>query len=429
MGVFKFRLPDVGEGVAEAEITAWHVKVGDQIEEDQSLVDVMTDKATVDMTSPVAGKVLALHGEVGQFVAVGSTLVELEIEGGAAAEPEPAAPARPIELADETAPAAPARAEPAPAQPVSEPAGQVEKAAPAPVAITTTPKRDALPPLAAPATRRRALELGISLADVVPTGPAGRILPSDLDEYLARKGAPSGGILGDQRKGIHETRIIGLRRKIAEKMEQAKRRIPHFTYVEEIDMTEVEQLRAELNEERGDRPKLTLLPFFLTAIVKLQPEFPQINSRYDDEAGVLQSYDGVDAGIATQTDKGLMVPVVRHAEALDIWGMAAEIGRVTAAARNGSASRDELSGSTITLTSLGTLGGISATPVINAPEVAIIGPNKLVRRPVVQGDEIVVRTMMNLSSSFDHRIVDGYDAASFVQRIKRLLEKPILLFV
>ncbi|MET0309985.1 MAG: dihydrolipoamide acetyltransferase family protein [Sphingomonas sp.] len=401
MGRYLFRLPDVGEGVAEAEIVVWHVAVGDTIKEDQSLVDVMTDKATVDMTSPVDGVVKAIHGEIGAMLPVGSVLIELEVEGAGNAEAEA--------VVVETAP-----------EPVVEPLVEVPVAPPA----------VAREPLAAPATRRRAQEAGVSLHQVPGTGPNGRITRNDLEAYIAGGAAPAVRTSGVARTGVHETRVIGLRRKIAEKMQEAKRRIPHIAYVEEIDVTQLEALRQDLNAHRADgQPKLTLLPFFIRALVRALPDFPQINSRYDDDAGVLHSFEAVHVGIATQTPGGLMVPVVRHAEALDVWGVATELGRLSKVARDGTATREELSGSTITVTSLGTLGGIATTPVINHPEVAIIGPNKIVERPVVDGSFITVRKMMNLSSSFDHRIVDGYDAALFVQRIKRLIEHPALLFM
>lgn len=386
MGLYLFRLPDVGEGVAEAEIGAWYVKAGDMVQEDAPLVDVLTDKASVEITSPVTGTVLAVHGETGDFAPVGSVLVELEVAGygdaASAAKPESVKPE------------------------------------------ATTPKSIPEPaPLAAPATRHRADEMGVALSSVTGTGPEGRILPDDLDAYVE----PSTPIKSD---GVTEVRIVGLRRKIAEKMQAAKRNIPHFAYVEEFDLTNLEGLRKELNDSRkADQPKLTLLPFFMLAVVKLRTDFPNVNARYDDEAGILRTYDAVHIGIATQTANGLVVPVVRHAEALDLWGCARELTRITQSARDGTASREELSGSTITLTSLGTLGGIAATPVINAPEVAILGPNKLVERPVVRDGQVVIRTVMNLSSSFDHRIIDGFDAASYVQRLKRLIEKPALLFI
>jgi 2-oxoisovalerate dehydrogenase E2 component (dihydrolipoyl transacylase) len=422
MGRYLFRLPDVGEGIAEAEIVAWHVKPGDHIAEDQSLVDVMTDKATVDMTSPVDGVVTRLHGEIGAMAPVGSVIIELEVEGAGNVDPGDAE-ASPAGASEPRSPHSPLPPdEPKPSQP-----------RPSPAARVTAPASRApgAPPLAAPATRRRAYELGVPLQFVVGSGPAGRILPEDLDAYIAGGSASTRADGRHQpRDGVSEVKIIGLRRRIAEKMQEAKRRIPHFSYVEEFDLTELEALREDLNIRRKDgQPKLTLLPFFMRALVRILPSFPQVNARFDDEAGILHTSEGVHIGIATQTPGGLMVPVVRHAEALDLWGCAAELQRVTAAAREASATREELSGSTITLTSLGPLGGVAATPVINHPEVAIIGPNKLVERPVVQSGQIVVRKMMNVSSSFDHRIVDGYDAARFIQELKRLIEHPALIFL
>jgi 2-oxoisovalerate dehydrogenase E2 component (dihydrolipoyl transacylase) len=425
MGKYIFKLPDVGEGTAEAEIVAWHVKIGDVIKEDQHLVDVMTDKATVEMTSPVSGKIIALHGEAGAMAPVGSPLVELEVEGAgneadakrnSAAKPA-AAPAPKIEER---------KAAPAPApKPAPEPV-QVEPAAP------VAPRVFGDKPLASPAVRQRAEELGIKLQFVDGSGPGGRISHADLDSFVARGGSTarsSGGGLA-RREGVDEIKVIGLRRKIAEKMQDAKRRIPHFAYVEEIDMTEIEALRAHMNAtKQKDQPKLTLLPFMMRALVKVLPDFPQINARYDDEAGVVHRFHPVHIGIATQTANGLIVPVVKHAEAMDLWQAAAEVTRVSSAARDNKATRDELSGSTITITSLGPIGGVVTTPVINHPEVAIIGPNAIIDRPVVRDGAIVVRKMMNLSSSFDHRVVDGYDAAQFIQRVKALLEHPALMFM
>ncbi|MET0498372.1 MAG: dihydrolipoamide acetyltransferase family protein [Steroidobacteraceae bacterium] len=417
---FIFRLPDIGEGVTQAEIVAWHVQVGDRVAEDQSLVDVMTEKATVDMTSPVSGVVVATTGAAGEFVPVGASLVEFEVDGT-------------TEVTEEKKPAAAAKTaeppRPAPPAKVRETSAPKKPPAPAAQAFTTRPVDEA--PLASPVVRRRAYELGIPLQFVPGSAPAGRITEQDLEEFIARGGnvAPVNDRFA-KRHGVHDTKLIGLRRRIAEKMQEAKRNIPHFGYVEEFDMTELEALRRELNEDRSEnQPKLTLLPFFMRAIVALVPEFPHVNSRYDEEPGVLRSYDAVHIGIATQSDAGLMVPVVRHCESLDLWGCARELSRVTAAARAGTATREELTGSTITLTSLGALGGISATPVINAPEVAIIGPNKLVDRPVVFNGQIAIRTLMNLSCAFDHRIIDGHDAARFVSRLRRLIERPAHLFL
>jgi 2-oxoisovalerate dehydrogenase E2 component (dihydrolipoyl transacylase) len=423
MGKYIFKLPDVGEGTAEAEIVAWHVKIGDVIKEDQHLVDVMTDKATVEMTSPVSGKIIALHGEAGAMAPVGSPLVELEVEGaGNETEAKRGGGAKPAAAPkiEEKKVAAPPPPKPAPE------AVKVEAAAP--VAQRVFGDK----PLASPAVRQRAEELGIKLQFVDGSGPSGRISHADLDSFVARGGSTSrssGGGLA-RREGVDEIKVIGLRRKIAEKMQDAKRRIPHFAYVEEIDMTELEALRVHMNAtKQKEQPKLTLLPFMMRALVKVLPDFPQINARYDDEAGIVHRFHPVHIGIATQTANGLIVPVVKHAEAMDLWQAAAEVTRVSSAARDNRATRDELSGSTITITSLGPIGGVVTTPVINHPEVGIIGPNAIIDRPVVRDGAIVVRKMMNLSSSFDHRVVDGYDAAQFIQRVKALLEHPALMFM
>jgi 2-oxoisovalerate dehydrogenase E2 component (dihydrolipoyl transacylase) len=416
MGEFIFKLPDVGEGTAEAEIVAWHVAVGDRIEEDAPLVDVMTDKATVEMTTPVSGVVTAVHGEPGDMAAVGSPLAVIEVEGvGAVA----------VETARASAKAPPAPKSAPPPKIALEPAKQQRTA---PVSRILTEK-----PLAAPSVRRRAQELGIALQFVPGTGPAGRISDEDLDAFIASGGANPGVSTTRapaKREGIKHIKVIGLRRKIAEKMQDAKRRIPHFAYIEEIDVTELEALRVHLNATgAGERPRLTLLPFLIAALVKALPAYPQINARFDDEAGVVDRHEAVHVGIATQTPSGLIVPVLRHAEARDLWDCAAEIARLAAATREGKASPEELKGSTITVTSLGPLGGIATTPVINHPEVAIIGPNKIVERPVVRAGQVVIRRVMNLSSSFDHRLVDGYDAAAFIQLVRGFLEYPATLFM
>ncbi|HYP63268.1 MAG TPA: dihydrolipoamide acetyltransferase family protein [Acidocella sp.] len=382
MARYVFRLPDIGEGVTEAELITWHVSEGDRLEEDQPMADVMTDKATVEMTAPVAGLVVALHGEPGEKIAVGAPLVELELDAPAAEPP-----------ASLTAPAAPEAS--------SRP-------------ITVPLPGGAL--LASPATRRRAREHGIALQDVPGTGPGGRITSADLESFLARAAAQG---------GVREMRVIGLRRQIAERMQAAKRNIPHFTYVEEVDMTALEAQRAVLNAGRAaDQPKLTLLPFLIRALVEVLPRFPQLNAHYDGDAGLLRLFEPIHIGIATQSPAGLLVPVVRDAETLDLWGAATEITRLSTAAREGRATREELTGSTITLSSLGALGGLAATPIINAPEVAIIAPNRLGERPVARGGQIVIRTMMNLSASFDHRIIDGFEAASFIQALREMLERP-----
>ncbi len=422
MGAFQFKLPDIGEGTAEAEIVAWHVKVGDKVKEDQPLVDMMTDKATVELTSPVDGVVQSMNGEVGKKAAVGAVLVTFTTEGGADAPAE-----KPKEEKKAAAPAPAPAPVPAPkAEPVM--AAPVVHTAPANAAKHTAPGAR---PAASPAVRRRADELGVKLQYVPGTGPEGRITHADLDTFVASGGKGAVAAKGKvARTGIQDIPVIGMRRQIAERMQLAKRHIPHFTYVEEVDMTAVDELRAAMNAmKKKEQPKLTVLPFFMLCMTKALEDFPQINALYDDEAGVVHRYEGVHIGMAAQTDKGLMVPVVRHVESLDIWALADEIGRLATAARDGKAKREELMGSTITLTSLGTLGGVVATPVINRPEVGIICPNKIIERPVVKNGQIVVRKMMNLSSSFDHRVVDGADAAAFIQRMKVLLEQPALIFM
>ncbi|MHC3126191.1 hypothetical protein OB03_02215 [Brevundimonas sp. GN22] len=417
-----FKLPDVGEGTAEAELVGWHVKVGDMVEEDQIVAEVMTDKATVELTSPVAGKVVQLHGEAGQALPVGGPLVSFDVEGkgNVAAAPTPVAAAAAAPVKTEAPKAAPKPAPKAAAKPMP----------------TVTGRKAGERPLASPAVRQRARDLGIDLVFVPGSGPAGRIEHGDLDAFVARGGAiaPVAGAVASpyaKAEGATEVKIIGLRRKIAEKMAESVRRIPHITYVEEIDMTALEELRGHLNAQNkgSDKPKLNVLPFIARAIIVALKDQPNINATYDDEAGILTQHAAVHLGIAAQTPNGLMVPVVRHAEARDAYDTALEITRVSGAAKDGSAKREELSGSTITITSLGTLGGVVHTPIINHPEVAIIGPNKIADRVVVKDGQMVVRKMMNLSSSFDHRIVDGHDAAVFVQKIKNLLENPATLWM
>ena len=426
MGIYVIRVPDIGEGIAEVELVAWHVQPGDVVAEDQPIADVMTDKATVEIPSPVAGKVLALGSVVGQSIAVGSELVRLEVEGdgnlkpNAAPAPVHQAPVAPVSVASEAPPAPTPVVAPAAARPTAAPRAAV------------VPRTADERPLASPAVRRRALDLGVELRYVHGSGPAGRILHDDLDAYLAGGGqAPGQGASSYvERHGEEAIPVIGLRRKIAQKMQEAKRRIPHFSYVEEVDVTELEALRQQLNKLHGaTRGKLTLLPFLARAMVLALRDFPQINARFDDEAGVVTRHAAVHLGVATQTDGGLMVPVLRHAEALDLWACAAGIARVAEGARSGKAPREELSGSTITLTSLGALGGIASTPVINHPEVAIVGVNRMALRPMFRNGQVVARQLMNLSSSFDHRVVDGMDAAQFIQAMRALLETPALLFV
>ncbi len=454
MGVHTFKLPDIGEGIAEAEIAEWKVAVGDVIAEDAPLCDMLTDKAAVEIPSPVAGKVLELKGAAGDMIAVGGALVLIEVEGqgtpgeseapvvGASREagrdtaPElrlesasgSVAATADVQLAqgDASSPAPPSRP---PAARQIAPTAARTKPRPAPRQHAHLPRSPGEKPLASPAVRQRARELGIELAYVPGNGPAGRISHDDLDAFVARGGsAPS--IARQARTGVEAIKVIGLRRRIAEAMQRSKQRIPHFAYVEECDVTELEKLRQHMNLSRAEaQPKLSVLPFLMQALVKAAPEFPMVNANYDDEAGILHRIEALHIGIAAQTDNGLVVPVVHHAETLDIWGMGSELKQLADAARSGTATREELSGSSITISSLGPMGGIVSTPVINAPEVAIVGVNKMVERPMVIDGRIEVRTMMNLSSSFDHRIVDGWDAASFIQRVKGLLEHPATLFI
>ena len=421
MGTHVIKMPDIGEGIAEVELSVWHVKVGDMVVEDQVLADVMTDKAMVDIPSPVHGRVIALGGEPGEVMAVGSELIRIEVEGaGNLKESAQAAPTAAPTQAPKPAPVAPP-------EPVQEKTTAPRPATQAPVARDPDER-----PLASPAVRKHALDLGIQLRLVQGSGPAGRILHEDLEAYLAQ--GPStqakGGSGYAERHDEQQIPVIGMRRKIAQRMQEATQRAAHFSYVEEIDVTALEELRVHLNEKHGaSRGKLTLLPFLVRALVVALRDFPQMNARYDDEAQVIHRSGAVHVGVATQSDVGLMVPVVRHAEARSLWDSAAEIARLATAARTGKASRDELSGSTITLTSLGALGGIVSTPVLNLPEVAIVGVNKIVERPMVIKGQIVIRKMMNLSSSFDHRVVDGMDAAQFIQALRGLLEQPATLFV
>ena len=453
MARFTFRLPDIGEGIAEAEIVAWHVGVGDRIEEDQQIADMMTDKATVEMESPVSGVVLELAGDVGEQVAIGAALVVIETEEERAVDASPESAAREETAAqyeaenpgvEQAEGKAPAYETPAPLPAREGPGVGPDAPAPAP-ASAASPELASLAPtpnpspagrgetiLASPAVRARARDLNVDLAAV--KSDAGRVRHADLDAFL-RYGTGEGYHRPHASRARHDeqVKVIGMRRRIAENMAASKRTIPHFTYVDEIDVTALEAMRADLNGNRGDRPKLTLLPLMIVAICRSIPEFPMINARYDDEAGVVTRHGQVHLGMATQTDAGLMVPVIRDAQDRNIWQLATEITRLADAARSGKAKSDELSGSTLTVTSLGPLGGIATTPVINRPEVAIIGPNKIVERPVFaddgKGGDVIRRAkLMNLSISCDHRVVDGWDAASYVQLLKKYLETPVLLF-
>jgi 2-oxoisovalerate dehydrogenase E2 component (dihydrolipoyl transacylase) len=428
-GRYVVKLPDIGEGTAEAELVAWHVKVGDTIKEEQHIADVMTEKATVELPSPVAGKVISLAGSPGSKIAVGSELMVLEVAANGNVESPLAHQAAEVRAPEPAA--APAKTERAAAPSFAPARGNGEAASLKPGFATRTAGEK---PIASPAVRRRALELGVKLQFVGGSGPGGRITHADLDNFVASGGVmPAGGRARPalaRKEGVEEVKVIGLRRKIAEKMQEAKRRIPHFSYIEEVDVTALEDLRSHLNATKNkEQPKLTLLPFLMRAMVRSLVYFPQINARFDDDKGVVHRYQGVHMGIATQTPAGLVVTVVRHAEALDIWDAATEVARLANAAREGKATRDELSGSTITITSLGTLGAVATTPVINRPEVAIVGVNKMAERPMVRDGQIVIRKMMNLSSSFDHRVVDGVDAAQFVQCVREFLEQPATLFM
>ena len=410
MPLFTFKLPDIGEGIAQAEIVGWHVQVGDRVEEDQPIADMMTDKATVEMESPVAGTVVRLAGEPGEQVSIGAMLVEIETEGEGQVVSPPSEEA--IEDVDP-----------------HEAGAQVHTdSARNPGLLLSQERKDGgQAVLASPAVRARAKELGIDLAQVKASGD--RVRHADLDAFLLYGAGQGYRPAGRSARRPDETvKVIGMRRRIAENMAASKRHIPHFSYVEEIDVTALEATREQLNASRGERPKLTMLSLLIVAICRALPDFPMLNARYDDEAGVVTRHGAVHLGIATQTDAGLMVPVIRDAQDRNVWQLAGEIRRLAEAARTGKAQSEELSGSTITLTSLGPLGGIATTPVINRPEVAIIGPNRVIERPVFRGREVVPAKLMNLSISCDHRVVDGWDAASFVQAVKRLLETPVLLF-
>ncbi len=436
MAKFTFNMPDIGEGIAEAEIVQWHKQVGDTVQEDEEFVDMMTDKATVPMESPVNGKILEIAGGEGDMVSIGSMLVVIEVEGevpdevaeeneaAAEATPAPAPKDEEVEERIEVENPDPSDADDAMAADPSPPPAPSPTPAPAPEATADTKV------LATPAVRKRAKDLGVDLAQVKPAED-GRIRHGDLDQFLSYN---SGYGSAAPTREDEEKKVIGMRRRIAENMAASKRNIPHFSYVEEVDVTDLEELRAQLNANRGDKPKLTILPMLITAICKTLPDFPMINARYDDEAGVVTRYGAVHMGMAAQTDAGLMVPVIKNAQAQNLWQLANEISRLADAARNGTAKSEEMQGGTLTVTSLGPLGGVATTPVINRPEVAIIGPNRIIERPMyVTGSDgaerIEKRKLMNISISCDHRVVDGWDAASFVQALKKLLEAPALILV
>jgi 2-oxoisovalerate dehydrogenase E2 component (dihydrolipoyl transacylase) len=434
MAKFIFKLPDIGEGIAEAEIVAWHVRVGDRVEEDARLADMMTDKATVEMESPVSGKVVEVAGEVGDVVAIGSPLVVIETDGEEPEDAQEALAPKSAEVTErievETSDASDADDAIAVDRETARPELVEGRAEGDARGSADSSQAEGHKALASPAIRLRAKNLGIDLSEVKPAED-GRIRHADLDAFLSYNAsagfAPPGKARADE-----AIKVVGLRRRIAENMAASKRNIPHFSYVEECDVTELEKLRADLNANRGNKPKLTMLPLLVTAICRAVPDFPMINARYDDEAGIVMRHGAVHLGMATQTDAGLMVPVIRDAQSKNLWQLAREIARLAEAAREGKAKPDELSGSTLTITSLGPLGGVATTPVINRPEVAIIGPNRIVERPMfvsdgMGGERIEKRKLMNLSISCDHRVVDGYDAAAFVQAIKKLIETPVLL--
>ena len=447
MAEYKYKLPDVGEGVVEAEIVEWHIKEGDSVTEDQHILDVMTDKATVEIPCAVNGVVKKIVGAPGDVLPVGTEILVIEIDGTAPTEEEAPAP----EVKEEAKPAADPEKDKAlaegpdrTAEKGEDPAGgkqavsPAKPAAPAAKASAASARSGGERALASPAVRKRALDADIDLSAVPGTGPAGRITHADLDDFIAAGGRLASKVGGSAsgpsrapRTGVTEEKVIGLRRKIAQNMAAAKRTIPHITYVDEIDLTALEDLRAHLNANRKDgQPKLTLIPFLVAAMTRALPQFPQANAHFDTEESVLTKFEGVHCGIATATPNGLMVPVIRHAEALDLWQIADEVKRLADACRDGKATKEELSGSTITITSLGAIGGLVSTPVINLPETAIIGVNKMQVLPRYDdGGRLVPRKIMNLSSSFDHRIVDGYEAALLVQAIKGYLENPATLFM
>lgn len=421
MGKFVFKLPDIGEGVVEGEVVQWHVSVGESVSEDDPIVDVMTDKATVTIPSPSSGVISSLSGGVGDMIAVGTTLLEIDSEGGEVSEEEEKGTEKEVKR---TAPT------PAPETTTSEAPTPAAPKTPIPVA----PMQDVTGRvLASPAVRKRARENNVDLSNVRGSGPAGRVRHADLDAFIAAGGAISGAppmAYSVKRTEVTPVKVVGLRRKISEQMSLSKSRIPHFSYFEEVDITELESLRQVLNSTKDEtQPKLTYLPFIMLALAKIMPDHPECNAHFDDEGGVVNRQGAVNLGIATQTERGLYVPVVKHVEAMDIWNTASEMQRVSGSARDGSASLDELTGSTFTITSLGREGGLGATPIINHPEVSILGVHKAREMPVVRNGDIVVRRIMNLSSAFDHRVVDGANGASLIQDLKRMLETPALIFM
>ena len=428
MAKYDFKLPDIGEGVVEGEVVTWHVSVGDVVSEDDPIVDVMTDKATVTIPSPTDGTVVSLNGEVGDMVAVGSVLIEFDTDGSAPSIPELEDESGPIEEeAEEEQVEIPAKTE------VREVVKSPEVSKPVQMSAPEIPISSSRTVLASPAVRRRAREANIDLASLSGSGPAGRVRHADIDAFVAGGGAVMGAppvAYSTKRSGVSEVKIVGLRRKISEQMVKSAFSIPHFSYFEEVDVTELEALRQALNTSRGeDQPKLTYLPFIMLALAKIMPEHPECNGYFYDGEGVVHRHEAVNLGIATQTDRGLYVPVVKNVESMDVWQAANDLIRVSGAARTGTASLDDLTGSTFTITSLGRDGGLGATPIINHPEMAILGVHKAREMPVVRSGNIVIRRMMNLSSSFDHRVIDGADGARLVQHLKKMLEHPAMIFM
>ena len=427
MGTFAFKLPDIGEGVVEGEVVEWMVAKGDTVKEDDPILSVMTDKATVEIPSPCDGTVTKIIGDAGDILPVGVVCIEFEVEGDGNASASEDEPAPAEEEKNEPV------AEPEPAPEPSEP-----EPAPAPVAVAgpAVERTPGTKPLASPAVRQRARAAGVDLYHVAGSGPAGRITHADLDVHLsggasrASSTMPMGSSAKVAKTGTEEIKVIGLRRKIADSMMASYSTIPHFSYFEEVDVTELESLRQHLNATRPEgAPKLTYLPFIMLALVKGLGQRPECNALFDDDAGVVTRHEAIHLGIATQTDRGLYVPVVKHVEAMDVWTAAAEMGRVTQATRDGKAGADELSGSTFTIKSLGRMGGLGATPIINKPEVGILGVHNAKDRAVVIDGRVEVRRIMNLSSSWDHRVVDGHDGASLVQLLKSMLEHPATIFM
>ena len=428
MAKYDFKLPDIGEGVVEGEVVTWYVSVGDVVSEDDPIVDVMTDKATVTIPSPTDGTVVSLNGEVGDMVAVGSVLIEFDTDGSAPSIPELEDESEPIEEeAEEEQVEIPAKTE------VREVVKSPEVSKPVQMSAPEIPISSSRTVLASPAVRRRAREANIDLASLSGSGPAGRVRHADIDAFVAGGGAVMGAppvAYSTKRSGVSEVKIVGLRRKISEQMVKSAFSIPHFSYFEEVDVTELEALRQALNTSRGeDQPKLTYLPFIMLALAKIMPEHPECNGYFYDGEGVVHRHEAVNLGIATQTDRGLYVPVVKNVESMDVWQAANDLIRVSGAARTGTASLDDLTGSTFTITSLGRDGGLGATPIINHPEMAILGVHKAREMPVVRSGNIVIRRMMNLSSSFDHRVIDGADGARLVQHLKKMLEHPAMIFM